>query len=492
MKKITAVLLILVQLLALAACGGGTTETTAAGTDTTADTTPAETESTYPYPETGYSGYEFTMFNADKQFGCNIRFDMAEQTGEMLEDAIYDRNRMVEEKMDIKLTEFQFDGSSTWGTSQQNMCLEVQRAVLAGDDVYDAAYLPVFYNAGIITDGTLLDLKTIPELQLDEAWWDQVINGELLINDKLYTASGPLNFMTMDLAWIMLFNENLMEDMGLEAPYDLVREGKWTLDAFNGMVSGIANLNGDASFTWKSDGNAFYAIANHTDSPIAFIYSAGNRMMERDGNAFKLVAGTERMYTTIDKLAVILNAKSGNVYSDNGSDLSLGKGYFYAFSTKRSLFMTGELKSTLELREMDDTFGLIPMPKFDEAQEDYMTYVNHICCFLTIPTTNSDLARTGTILDALTYESHKSILDIYYDYTLTHKGLRNEESVEMMDIIRNTRGTQVSNVLAISGDLNNKLASNAVLNASGTAASTIASAEPSIQTKLTEMMEAFK
>ncbi len=253
----------------------------------------------------------------------------------------------------------------------------------------------------------------------------------------------------------------------------------------------ITERNGDESFTWKGDGAAFYAIANHTDCPASFIYSAGNRLMERDGSTFKLTAGTERMYNTIDKLSVILNSKNGNVYTDNSWDGVNPKGYIFAFSSNRSLFITCELKTTLQLRDMDEPFGLVPMPKYDLSQADCMTYVNHICCFLTIPSTSSDLARTGTILDALTYESYKSILDIYYDFTLTHKGLRNEESVDMMNIIRNTRGTQVSNVLAITGDLSVKL-DQGTLAGSGTAASTIASAESAIQTKLAEMMEAFQ
>ncbi len=486
MKRMILLVLLFSQLILLGACGGSTAvdETIA---DTAVTETTVETEPEYVYPETGYDGYDFVMFNADEQFGCSIRFDVPEQTGEMLDDAIFNRNRMIEEKLDVKLSEYQVDGASNWGVSQRDMCLEVQRAVLAGDDLYDAAYLPVFYNASVISDGTLLDLKSIPELQLTEAWWDQVINDELIINNKLYTASGPLNFQTMDLAWVIMFNEGLMTDRGMEFPYDLVREGKWTLDAFGAMVTGVANLNGDDSFTWNPDGNAFYGIANHAESPEPLIYSSGNRLMERDGDTFKLTAGTERMYNTIDKLSAILDKKTGNAFSDNTVT-----GYIYGFSNNRALFLTAELKGILRLRDADITFGLLPTPKYDEQQEDYMTYVNHICCFLTIPSTSSDTARTGTILDAMTYEGYKTVLSVYYDNTLTHKGLRNENSLEMMNIIRDTRGTQVSNVLDITGTLSATLAHETVLKATGTAASTIAAAEPGIQSALDAMMEAFE
>ncbi len=487
MKKAIALTLLAAQFTALLSCGGETpAETTAP------ETTTAPEEVGYPYPDEGFGGEEFVVFNADKQFGCNIRVNIEEQSGEALDDAIYLRNRKVEDKLDITISEFEFDGDSAWGTSQANMCNHIATTVMAGDDIYDAAYLPVYYSSGVITSGSLVDLKTVPELKLDEYYWDEVINDALIINNKLYTASGPLHLMSLDLAWILLFNEDMMDDMGITPPYDLVREGKWTLDAFNAAITGVANLNGDESFKWNADGNALYAIANHMTSPEAFIFSAGNKLMTREGDSFKFTAATERMYDTIDKLAVTLSSKNGNVYSDNGSDLAAKMGYMYAFMNNRSLYMTAELKTTLQMRSMKSTFGIVPMPKYDESQENYITYANPITCLLTIPATNQNLARTGLILDALTYESYNSILPVYYDITLSQKGLRNEDSIEMLEIIRSTRGIVVSDVFGITNSLSVNLATNAVLNATGNAASMIASASATIEGKLADLMAAFE
>ena len=126
---------------------------------------------------------------------------------------------------------------------------------------------------------------------------------------------------------------------------------------------------------------------------------------------------------------------------------------------------------------MKSNFGLVPMPKYDEEQENYITYSNPISCFLTIPVTNPDMKRTGIIIDALTYDSYKNCLPIYYDITVSQKGLRNDDSIEMLEIVRDTRSTQVSNLYGITTKLNDKL-QNVVLNGNGKAASTIAAAEP--------------
>ena len=256
------------------------------------------------------------------------------------------------------------------------MLSTITQMVMAGDSDYDAAYLPIYFQPAIVTDGYLTDLYTIPELKLGEKWWDNVINDEIAINGHLYTASGPLQFMSLDLAWVLLFNENMMDDRGIEYPYDLVREGKWTLDAFNTMIAGVPSLNGDESFTkWNGEGNSVYAIANHISSTDAFLFSAENKLMTRSGDTFTFTAATERMYSTIEKVSALLDKKSGNAYSDNGSDLSTKTGYYYAFMNNRAMFITAELKTALMMRTMESNFGLVPMPKYDEAQENYITYV---------------------------------------------------------------------------------------------------------------------
>ena len=140
---------------------------------------------------------------------------------------------------------------------------------------------------------------------------------------------------------------------------------------------------------------------------------------------------------------------------------------------------------------MESDFGLVPMPKYDESQSDYITYVNPISCFLTIPTTNPDMRRTGIIIDALTYDSYKNCLPVYYDVTVSQKGLRNEDSIEMLQIIRGTRSTLVSNIFGITTDLDSALHS-IVVNGQTTAASTIASAESRVEENLAKVLEALE
>ena len=434
-------------------------------------------------------GYTLKILSPNETFNCYVKVDFDEQHGEKLDDAVYERNRKVENKLNCTIKEIQADATGEgWGTGQKNLAKIITNMVLANETEYDAAYLSVFFQPSLITESILLDLKAVPELQLGEKWWDNAINDDVTINGHLFTASGPLEFMSFDMSWVLLFNEKVLADNGLEKPYDTVREGKWTLDRLNEMISGVASLNGDDSAKWNPDGNALYGIASHDHSPDAFLFSAGNKLMENEGGALKFSADTERMFSTIDKLSVILDQTNGNNYREANYIPAERQGYLYAFSKNRALFTTCELKSTLELRSMEANYGLVPMPKYDENQEKYITYVNPITCLLTIPSTNPDLEGTGVLLDALTYESYRDCLPIYYDITVSQKGLRNEDSIEMLNIVRENRSTQMSAFYGITSELNKNLA-NVVTQGSGKAASIIASASNKITDNLNKFIE---
>ena len=103
------------------------------------------------------------------------------------------------------------------------------------------------------------------------------------------------------------------------------------------------------------------------------------------------------------------------------------------------LFMTTQIGVIEDLRDMESDFGVLPYPKWDEAQETYAHYVDGHATIMAIPKTCRDLDREGIILEAMSYESYLSCLPIYYDVLMTKKNVRDEQSGEMLELIYNTR-----------------------------------------------------
>lgn len=485
--RMTSLLLALLTALPIVSCGdnaeqsGG--ETTVSNNSTTAEV------SGYDYPDVNYGDYVFRVLNFDEYCSTNLRVDIEEQAGEKLDDAIYTRNRKVEEKLGFKMKEIQYPCNEGWGVSQPNLIKLVTTSVMSDDDEYDAAYLNLSFNIGAITDGCLVDLTTIDTLHLEEDYWDHIVNDSLTINGRLYGASSPLMLQTLDFAWCLFFNETMMTDFNMEYPYQLVRDGKWTLDKLYEYVSSGASLNGDESFTtWKDDGSSIYGIAGHySPTRYAFLYSAGVDYIREVDGEYKLVVESDRFYTVFDKLKTLLSLESGYVRFDN-SNRTVSSGYLNMFNNDRALFMTGELKAAMEERDMKSDFGILPFPKLEESDE-YRTVINGGSALLTVPVTNKDLDRTGVILDALSYESNESVLPIYYDVTVSQKGLRNEDSIEMLDIIRNSRGCEISEFFALAEDMTGSFQTILGSNGSQEPASVIAANKEKITQNISSLLE---
>lgn len=485
-RKIALLLLGALCANLLIACGDTETkqsDTTTSSSDSQGGDTTAEE---YVYPDKTYGGYEFRVFNIHNMWECYMNLDLDTITGDVVDDAVYNRNRLVEQKLDIKIKEMAVEYPGYGNVPR--LINTIQQSILANDDEYDAAYLPIGFSPSIITEGYLVDLNTIPELNLDSEWWDTTLNNALEINNKLYAATSPLHLMSLDMTWCLFFNKSIFDDNKLEYPYELVRSGEWTLDKMNEYVSAITSLNGDDSFTYSESGNAIYGVAGHTSAPIALTFSSGNTIIS-SGKTPEFIADNERLYNTIDKCISLLSVSDGHCRFDN-SGISTPGSYYHLFVNDRAGFLTAELKSSLVMRDMKSEYGILPMPKLDAEQSEYVSYTTDTICRLTVPITNTDLSRTGTILDALSYESCKSVLPVYYDKAISQKGLRDDDSIEMLDLINSTRMCEMGMIYGITTEFFGKLCG-MVTGGENTMASAIATYSNAINENLSTLMEFY-
>lgn len=480
MKKLTSLLIIASLLASLTACGGtsdGKNDTSDAKPDDT--TTPAAEEPDYEYPNLDCGGDEFTILNLQNVWEMYTYLDHESQTGEIIDDAVYERNRNLEEKFKFKLNvvEYPID----------ELVKQVQTTVTAGDDTYDAAYVRGNNIASVVSNGLAKNLYDVPGLQLDQPWWNQSVVSEASIGKDgktLYFVQSDLSLCAFDLVWSIFFNENMMTDLGKDMPYDTVRAGKWTIDSFNTMLKWGTNLNGDESFAFSYDNKAIYGFTSFYRICDAMIIGAGNRFTTKgtDGTP-ALSIENDRFYTTAEKLANIFGTEGD--YIEANQD---GIKYDKIFMSGRALFYGGEVKASGVFREMEDSFGILPLPKLDETQENYCAWMNYDTPTLIVPTTNSKLERTGAILDALSYLSYKDVLPAYYKVRVSQKSLRNDDSIEMLGIIRDSLYYDASLTYGWTADLAQSIRG-AVIKGDSSVSSIIAANKDSVSEKIAKTLD---
>ena len=437
MKKTISFLLLCAMLCAAAGCASDSGSDTTGNTDATADTTPAETETEKilpDLPERDFEGYTFrgmTKGTASSHWSSRD-FYAEEITGEAINDAVYNRNATVGEKYNFKMEEL--------GAESGDPVSDARKAVQAGENSFDVILAGNSINP-MITDGMLLDLNAMPYMDMTRPWYDQNANESLSIGHKLFVSCGELNIMDNDATWSILFNKAMAEDLGFDSFYDMVKAGTWTQDVLlSAMEAASIDLNGDgqrdAADQWGNVGEGF--------DVMGYMIGAGARCFTKDADDMPVLDVLSERY-------VDAYAKASAINDNTDICLTITKAGSWdvldtVFTEGRCLFSYVGLNRVTLFREMEADFGILPTPKFDEAQEEYHNVVSTWGAnFFAVPKTTEDMERTGIILEALSAESLYTLTPAYYDVTLKTKAARDEESSAMLDIIFASRVFELGN-----------------------------------------------
>lgn len=426
----------------LGACGqkdnSGTTSTTAnasATTDSSA-TEPVETKdpATQPnIPDVRYDGYTYRVANSfvkDTKYTTNSIFNH-DQIGEVLEDSIYFRTVNIEELFGIKLEDCDISTSA------------LINAVQAGDDTYDLCTATLSNVMTVVNRKAVFDLYDIEPLDLEKPWWDQNAIDKLSFDDHLYYTFSDFVITGMDNGRATYFDKDLHKELQLDSIYDMVKNGTWTYTAMAEMAQvATSDLNGDGKITTAdqvgiaSGATTFYeALLTSCDAELV--------KQGEDGVPYFFCFDEQEKFVNVYQ-SLLSTFSSNDRYLITGEAVNM-------FKEDRSLFIVSTLSQAVKLRREDLNFGILPCPKWDEAQPSYLN-VSPNGHALMIPSTVKDTERAGVILEALSYYSSRfasenAVMPSYFDVALTTRSSRDEESAESLQIIHDS----ISYVIKITG-----------------------------------------
>lgn len=437
MKRIAAaVLLILTLVSQLASCGktsdNGVSETssgTAAAYDSDAETSADET---LPYEltpvdlgQSDYEGYKFkTVVMENNEAGHIIEEIESESLdGETINDAIYARNLAVMEKFDIEMETIH----------NSSMASAVKKSTAAGDDAYDLV-LPTVYDAfNLAIAGSTLEISELSYIDYSKAWWKSDILDDTSIKHKNYFSVSDLSMHTYGSAQVLAYNKTVAENYGVTDAYELVNSGKWTYDR---MIEECKKVSDDSNGNGERDENDVYGIAHLSSSAIIFPYSADLFFVHKDSDDVPYIELTDKFVTFFQKMVNDFSDDSFSMYTEKfGSAKRITAGS-NGFMENRVLLYRLDLSYITDLRVMETDFGIIPTPKYDEAQESYITVIHPgAMSAITVPVTSSDLDRTSKIIEELSYQSYIYTKPAYIEVAIKTKYSRDEESIDMLNII---------------------------------------------------------
>ena len=410
-----------------------------------ADSENKEADIPFPHEVRDFDGETFKIL-IDRQWEQNhldmVDFDVEAVNGEPMNDAYYARNILVEETYNLKLEGIRVDDINGYAN----------KTIKAGLDEYDA-FAPRLLNAGpFAAKGYGVNvLETI--LSLKEPWWDQNIINDLSIGGAAYIFAGDIFIKHYDGIALLMFNKRLLTDLELESPYSFVNTNQWTMDKFNEMVkTATRDLNGDG----KMDRYDQYGFVTQADYVTSFINASGEKIVSKDKDDLPVFTGySEKMERVFEKMLDVYVDDTYCMHRDAfGRDGGGGQiVQFWIFPEGRSLFYWAFPRYIdWGLRNMEDDFGILPIPKWDSDQPRYYATLNnwHSYTYM-MPVTVPDVDRNAYILDALAYHGRKIIKPAYYDVCLQRKYTRDDESSAMLDIIFKSTVYDLGTVFGIGG-----------------------------------------
>jgi len=441
-KSIAVFLLIGLFVFALPSCGeekaGATDEKKDAEAATTAgEEVPERYRIKEELPDMKFGGYEFRVL-VEEYGAADIEAD--EEIGEIFHDTIYRRNRLLEDRYDIEfkpITE-----------PQTSYAAKIKNEILAGGDLYDLALCHGRDAANLSLNNLWADWNMLSYVDMEKPWWDQELIRSLSIGDKVFLMSGDFNNYSFKMTSALVFNKNMMTNFGMPYPYDLVREGKWTSEAFQGYLKDVtSDLNGDGLLEWAYDRYGF--VSWELDSPYSFSFGFGSQIVAKDENNMPFLSMDIPLHVKIAEHLYEIFTVNQSFVCTNG--MGWGKDY-HVFTDGRALFLDIKLDQIVTmLKAMDDDFGIVPIPKLDESQKDYLSFVNCHSTLMCLPATIGEYERTGIIIEALAAESYRKVTPAYYDVVLQIKTTRDEESADMLDYVTQNRIWDMGYVYDIGG-----------------------------------------
>ncbi|MBO4219584.1 MAG: hypothetical protein J5933_01505 [Clostridia bacterium] len=379
-----------------------------------------------------FGGEKIRILTYEKDSLWGDELSVEELNNEVVNDSVFLREMYAEDRLNVEIET----------VKSSNYEEDINKSQNSGDDTFQILSGATVSFSDFIFKRYLNDLYDIEYLDFSSPWWYEGFTSEAEINGHLFIASGSLSLSMTRFIFAVFYNKNLAESNAngqlsdLSDLYGIVHRGEWTFDRFCKLGGELYNdLNGNDLM----DGEDFYGIGTINGIAMDTIYSSFDiSILEKDPDEwFVLSVDKEKLYSAFDMMYRLMYETKGCFLpgSSDESLIDLQK----MFAGGALVFMVNKIHSieSHDLRNMSDDYGILPFPKYDENQKEYHSYAHDQYLSFGIPSTVSDTACTGAVLECLSEYSYRNTMPAYLNVALKGKYMSDAQSREMIDLIVN-------------------------------------------------------
>ncbi|HBF14251.1 MAG TPA: hypothetical protein DDW30_00925 [Clostridiales bacterium] len=513
--SLLCLLLPLAMMVTAIGCGkkGDNSSTSDNGTTTNGNgsATEEETTSKYDIPDTvGNKDYGDAVIRiaSTNRSWYDDEVVVARATGDIVDDAVYRRNKLVEQRLGVRLVN---NPMGSGGAPQYAVPAQIRQDKNGGMDSIDIAWNPVYSTIMYTDEGLLANLLELPNLNLQAGYWSRLFNETASIGNAQYMATGPISLSYYRYVFVTYVNKTLLNSVD-NAPdlVEVVNSGKWTLDYQYELAKGYYR---DMDGVPHNEQDVYGFISSPYLNVDPYWSSCEIEILKKDENNFyeyNLTDATtkEKLVRTVDKILKLYYDEDATYLfkpdfadeSGNGEQNRIAEKFgagTAVMATLRLLHVEDEC-----VRNLKDKYMILPIAKLDESQTTYYSYQHDSYTGVAIPSTvpTARYEMLGAVLEVLASESYHEVTPAYYETALKVRYMDDQASWKMLDLITNNikmdAGALYTKVLTMNANgLGVTQALRGIINANkgNTVATTYnESIAETIRTKLTTMQDSIK
>lgn len=422
--------LLLVVLATAVSCGSEVTETPTgetAGSDASTTTSTPQVDYLETLATDAFAGRTLRIFDANDHPEMHINVALEEQNGDLVNDALYARDRLMEDTFGIEIAYTLSPGA----TMADAACRQIDQAVLAGDNEWEFAYSCLLGSALSTSAyaGSLYNLIDIEALSLKQEWWSAQLYETLNFNDTMYFTTGDISPSVYQGCNVMFANTKLLNEYNIEDDLmSVALDGKWTLDYLFALTKDTnLDVNADGKLSVQDD---FFGLNYHTKVSSLLNGTDVHTVSLNDNKDGFILNFSDEHNVDVTSKIYQNTFKAENKLDNDGPKLMFEEG--------RSIFFAHAVEVALShFRDMEDDYIILPMPKSDEQQDNYVSsYSGWISSFVAVPLT-ADTEFAGTMMEAMAYIGYRDIRPQAYELVYKQKALRDERSGQVLDLAFN-------------------------------------------------------
>ena len=434
-KRILALLLALLMTVSLlmtaVSCGDVTEDPVDTGSKGTTPDSDTEAETKEPYDLLDKENYDRT-FTVLVRNDCTEDFVVDAMTGDLLADSIYERNTVVGEDYGVEFS-FVYNGYDYIAVNEA-----VKKQVSGGGSDYQMFIGHKYSFGNLAMNNYLHDLGKIDTLSLSEPWWDQACHENLTVSGKTYVMTGDINpSSSMRISSCMVFNKDLMKELGKSGAVlnETVENGEWTLDVLNSYCKDVTfDSSGDGKLNYSDD--RYCLTGWMMAAPYALYYGCNSNFVTIVDGVPQLTYTDERVTNIYEKIyATIVSENAYYVTDQNRYDTM-----FQVFHEGRALFSVLTLKLISQyLSDMENGYGIIPIPKYDTHQAEYMSFVNGSTGLVMVAKNTEDTDFVGAVMDGMAAYNYSHVTPNMFQVVTKLQAAQDPESARMVDLVIRNR-----------------------------------------------------